>query len=487
MKLAPLFSCLVALSILATSLATSSAPAHAQDVASVIEFIDSQTLVVASLDNNKQLSRWPNLLNLPGEFNAQDLGDGHVAIIMSPAEIRLILNDPTGERGKNFQARNVSPAYWKQTNKGGVTTLVRTLSGGQTAISPLNDTEKKRWQTALAQRGSDPLFVAVAPADQTRRVINELALAVPRNNKGVNPARICETLEWVSWSFDNGESAHLKMTFQAIDDSRVLDLVAELEKVAAMLRVSPVDPDLARELAKILFANKPKIEGAQVVYESSGGGNPELQRFMEKLLGQQEANASKYSVKQIVLAMHNYESAFKHFPGPAIGEGKSKGLSWRVAMLPYLDQMELYQQFHLDEPWDSEHNKTLIPKMPRVFQYSGSKRDLSEGLSNYVVPTGPGLAFEAGKESKFSDFRDGSSNTVLVMVVDDEHAEIWTRPVEQNFDPENPRAGLRLSPLNEFLFGLGDGSVNFMKATLSDDMLRALMTRDGAEPIILDQ
>ena len=156
-------------------------------------------------------------------------------------------------------------------------------------------------------------------------------------------------------------------------------------------------------------------------------------------------------------------------------------------MLPYLEQQALYEQFHLDEPWDSEHNKTLIPKMPRIFQHFSSKNQASDGLSNFVVPTGPGLAFESDMEIKFGDFKDGSSNTVLIMAVDDEHAEVWTKPVGQNFDPQNPRAGLYLSPLNEFLFGICDGSVDLMKNTLSDDMLRAWMTRDGGEVMHIDK
>ncbi len=70
-------------------------------------------------------------------------------------------------------------------------------------------------------------------------------------------------------------------------------------------------------------------------------------------------------LKQIGLAMHNYHDVNKHFPAPVImgPDGKTPH-SWRVAILPYLDQQELYKQYNLNEPWDSPHNKKLLKKSP---------------------------------------------------------------------------------------------------------------------------
>ena len=72
--------------------------------------------------------------------------------------------------------------------------------------------------------------------------------------------------------------------------------------------------------------------------------------------------------KQIALAMHNYHAANDHLPPAAIKDKAGKPLlSWRVAILPYLEQAALYNKFHLDEPWDSPHNKALIASMPAVY------------------------------------------------------------------------------------------------------------------------
>src|SRR5262249_4962635 len=72
---------------------------------------------------------------------------------------------------------------------------------------------------------------------------------------------------------------------------------------------------------------------------------------------------SQDNLRQLALAMHNYHTAHNHLP-PASSGG---GLSWRVALLPYLGEEKLYKEFHLDESWESEHNQGLIKKMPRVF------------------------------------------------------------------------------------------------------------------------
>jgi len=79
-------------------------------------------------------------------------------------------------------------------------------------------------------------------------------------------------------------------------------------------------------------------------------------------------NAAANELKQIAIAMHNYHDTNKHFPARTIRDAEGKALlSWRVAVLPYIDQIDLYNQFHLDEAWDSPHNKSLIGKMPSLF------------------------------------------------------------------------------------------------------------------------
>ena len=80
--------------------------------------------------------------------------------------------------------------------------------------------------------------------------------------------------------------------------------------------------------------------------------------------------------------------------------------------MPYIEQDELYKRFRLDEPWDSEHNKKLLEKMPATYAAPGEKRD-PPGLTHYRAVVGPGAGFEAGKGLRVTDFTVGSSILVL--------------------------------------------------------------------------
>ena len=102
------------------------------------------------------------------------------------------------------------------------------------------------------------------------------------------------------------------------------------------------------------------------------------------------------NLKQIGLAMHNYQSANNAFPRPAITDKQGKALlSWRIAILPYIEQQELYNKFKLDEPWDSPHNKALLKEMPST--YVCPSRAAGEPFTTtYQVFTGKGALFEDG-------------------------------------------------------------------------------------------
>src|SRR4051794_15304748 len=133
--------------------------------------------------------------------------------------------------------------------------------------------------------------------------------------------------------------------------------------------------------------------------------------------------------KTIAIAMSNYESAKKRLPAAAIYDKAGKPLlSWRVAILPYLDENNLYKQFHLNEPWDSPHNRSLIGKMPDVFRSpSPDLQKLNgEGKTTYQVPVGRETVFYSPQGTTMHEIKNGTSNTVLVVEVEPLHAAYWT-------------------------------------------------------------
>ncbi|HJZ59231.1 MAG TPA: DUF1559 domain-containing protein [Gemmataceae bacterium] len=207
---------------------------------------------------------------------------------------------------------------------------------------------------------------------------------------------------------------------------------------------------------------------------------------------------AKMRLKQIGKAMHEYHDALSFFPAGIAAKGGVVGLSWRVQLLPYLGEESLYKEFKLDEPWDSENNKKLLAKMPKVYTSPGKdgaagktylRSFIGETACIVVPPKGapkpnlPPGAFARGR--RMTDFTDGTSNTLIVV----EAAEPveWTKPddlpfpglIGTNPPPAVPKLG---SVFPDGFHGLmADGQVYFFPAELKEEVLRALITVNGGE------
>jgi prepilin-type processing-associated H-X9-DG protein len=192
------------------------------------------------------------------------------------------------------------------------------------------------------------------------------------------------------------------------------------------------------------------------------------------------------NLKQIALAYHNVHAASNAFPAPAITDKDGKPLlSWRVAILPYLEQQELYNKFKLDEPWDSPNNKALIKEMPAVY-LCPSRKNPAEGTTTYRVFVGDGALFQAGQGTPIQSVTDGTSNTI--MVVESTDAVAWTRPDDLKFDPEAKPSlmGAGSPHPGGFNAAFADGSVRYIRSMINLDVWKALITRAGGEVIAAD-
>jgi len=192
------------------------------------------------------------------------------------------------------------------------------------------------------------------------------------------------------------------------------------------------------------------------------------------------------NLKQIGLAMHNYASANGCFPPAATYDANGKPLlSWRVLILPYLEQGALYNQFHLDEAWDSPNNKPLGDRLLNVFRCP-SAGDLPPGLTTYEVVVDPGSLF-TGKPSgvPVQAVTDGLSNTLLV--VEGAVPVPWSKPGDLSLASGEPMLGMGSKHPGGLNALMGDGSVHFIKTSISPQVLKALVTRNGGETISSDQ
>jgi Protein of unknown function (DUF1559) len=192
--------------------------------------------------------------------------------------------------------------------------------------------------------------------------------------------------------------------------------------------------------------------------------------------------SSANNLKQIGLAMLNYESAYGKLPARAIRDKQGKPLlSWRVAMLPYLEQDTLYKQFRRDEPWDSEHNRKLIARMPAV--YRSPNQTSAPGTTVYLVPDGEGTMFGGKDGLRIAQIRDGTSNTIMAVEADNDQAVPWTKPDDLKVDAKNPLKGLGHLHPAVFHVLMGDGSVRAFRNSFDAGVLRALFTYAGNEAV----
>jgi hypothetical protein len=186
------------------------------------------------------------------------------------------------------------------------------------------------------------------------------------------------------------------------------------------------------------------------------------------------------NLKQIGLAFHNYNAAMGYLPVDLTSKDGKALLSWRVAILPYIEEIELYKQFKMDEPWDSPNNKKLVEKMPKL--YAPVRGKAKAGETFYQVFTGEKAVFAPGRKPKIpAAFPDGTSNTG--MIFEGGEPVVWTKPADLTYDEKKPLPKLGGLFDGEFYVAMGDGSVRRIKKDPDEKELRKLIMPADGEPV----
>jgi hypothetical protein len=344
---------------------------------------------------------------------------------------------------------------------------------------------------AFEAAGDAAVQVILIPPSFARRVVDELMPQFPKELGGGPTTIFTRGISWAAAGIELPPGGLLKLVIKSKDAQTAETLrikMVELMRLAGECKeireVVPAYDELTAVLA-------PRVDGDRLIIlaDEKNQGFGKLLSALQRPIGSIQANKTRHqsmnNLKQIALAMLQYENEKRHFALPASsGKDGKPLLSWRVYMLPYFDQNDLFKQFHLDEPWDSPHNRTLIDKMPSIYRLPMSKTE--KGRTNYLLPVGNGAAFEADKPTQFKDITDGSSNTIMVVEVDDEHAVIWTKPEDLSFDPKDPTKGLGRFFDGTFHAALCDGSVllvHWPKTPKEIHRLGCLFMRADGEPI----
>ncbi|MGL6196035.1 MAG: DUF1559 domain-containing protein [Thermoguttaceae bacterium] len=204
------------------------------------------------------------------------------------------------------------------------------------------------------------------------------------------------------------------------------------------------------------------------------------------------------NLKQISLAFHNYHDTHNAIPPAYTTDKDGKPLhSWRVLILPFIEEQALYSKIRLDEPWDSEHNKQFHDKMPAIFacpdriDASGDGDEKFKNLTDYSVVIGDDTTFgetpfnTTGKGCGFGYITDGLSNTLLAV---ERVAPVnWMCPDQEltfeeaskgiNQDPKGIGSAHNIGANSAFC----DGSVKFILNTVKPEVLKAMLTKSGGE------
>ena len=188
-------------------------------------------------------------------------------------------------------------------------------------------------------------------------------------------------------------------------------------------------------------------------------------------VGTRQHASAQEQLKRIALGLDNYCDLNEVWPGIGmIPAGKTKpNLSWRVAILPYIDESMLYQEFKLDEPWDSEHNKKLYAKMPKIYTVPDSDPAIAiAGKTHYRL-------FDIGV-TKRTQILDGSSNTIAVIEAAD--AVAWTKPEGLDPNAKDLHALFRWAWGGETVANISmyDGKVQMIRKKISANTLKNAIT-----------
>jgi hypothetical protein len=352
----------------------------------------------------------------------------------------------------------------------------------------------------------------VAAGDDVRRAVRELWPTLPQPYRDLDAGLLADGVRHLTLTVRRPREWHARLALVARDETSAGQLKGIINQgLVQLVKLAGHEPASvsAAMLNQAIPLLRPQQSGSELIIEFAHDNVAAKSLVAGSLLPATanwrtaaQRNAQINDMKQIALGMYNFVSANKHFPAAAAicdKEGKPL-LSWRVAILPYIDEQALYNQFHFDEPWDSEHNLKLAKQsLPDVYLQNMSKQLKAEGKTTYQVPVTDGTGFMPQEDARLiprqvngvevffreglrlRDVSDGTSQTLLLTQVADEHAVFWTQPKDWSPDLADPVAKLRQEGRDGFIHALMDGSARYNLFSIDRDVLKSILTYKGGE------
>lgn len=189
---------------------------------------------------------------------------------------------------------------------------------------------------------------------------------------------------------------------------------------------------------------------------------------------------SANNVKMIGLALHNYHDTHGALPPAFSTDADGQPLlSWRVALLPYVEEMPLYEQFQLDEPWDSPNNRPLLDRMPAIYRSPLAPASIPANETQYFAIRAPNSMFPGANSVTFADIADGLANTVAAVELSTMGVP-WTKP--DDVTPDAAYAALTQMEFSDAGHILtGDGAVQYQTGDLDQQTFLEMVSRDDTQ------
>jgi len=187
------------------------------------------------------------------------------------------------------------------------------------------------------------------------------------------------------------------------------------------------------------------------------------------------------------LAVANYHETYGCFPPAYVADRDGKPMhSWRVLILPFLEQKELYNAYNFAEPWNGPSNRNLANRVGNIYLRSGLESDQLQTTS-FVAVVGPQTVWPGSTATAYKNLGDGSHETLLVVEVPDGQF-LWMEPRDLEFDSIsfriNDGSGRGLgSRLGGARVVSADGTVRTLPDDFDPEKLRAMLTANGGEKI----
>jgi len=284
-----------------------------------------------------------------------------------------------------------------------------------------------------------------------------------------------------------GSLDYIDLPLTSEQHAGVKNLLGDLQLPSCRSIVKHLTPQVAvvrKEKDAIVLESHSSMTSSNLTMVAPGVAIGMLLPAVQQVRAAARRVTSANNIRQMGLAAHNYESVHRRFPsGDGPVEEGGPAVSWRVKILPFIEEQALYDQYNFDEPWDSENNREILASMPETFRNPSSAAQAGHTVYRGVGGEGGIMGVDGGGKSVgrgFRDITDGTSNTILFLECPDGMSVPWTKP-DGGIDPEKitpwQMAGNHPGGFNACLC---DGSTHFISLTLAEEIFQNLLNmRDG--------